>query len=267
MVGKLTNLSWINITSMSNIPFSGPYASYLTTISILNLQLMISTQFTDQECLDWEKSFRIDLEKTNTSIVTDPITERLKDAPLFILNELRLSSISTAIINFTSTTEHYIKDILELSLTRNDSLRKKAFSSFNISALELEEFESINAIKKKLFKSLSSEHSKGQLFSNKFKKANSFLNIENQNSNSDIYESLGSIWRLRNKIAHSNTGFLKKLEIHTKSGIKLLNKEPTKDEYLHFSIDFLKIIDEFTKFLKIWDNDVLEKWNANSFIK
>ncbi|TDN79362.1 hypothetical protein DET49_13825 [Salegentibacter sp. 24] len=251
---------------MSSTPFSGPYSSYLTTISILNLQLMISTQFTDQECLDWEKSLRIDLEKANTAIVTDPITERLKDAPLFLLNELRLSSISTAIINFTSTTEHYIKDILELSLQRNDGLRKKAFSNCNISALELEEFESIDEIKKKLFKSISSENSKGQLFSNKFKKANSFLNIKSHNNGSNIFQNLDSIWRLRNKIAHSNTGFLKKLEINTNSGTKVLNKEPEKDEYLNFSIEFLKIIDEFTKFLKKWDNSVLVKWPANSFV-
>tara|TARA_R110002050_G_scaffold300510_1_gene470236 strand:+ start:123 stop:887 length:765 start_codon:yes stop_codon:yes gene_type:complete len=252
--------------SKSGIPYSGCYASYLTTISILNLQLMISTQFTDQECLDWEKSLRIDLKKTNTSIITDPIIERLRDAPLFLLNELRLSSISSAIINFTSTTEHYIKDIMELSLKRNSSLRKKAFKNFSIPALELEDFESIDAIKKKLFKSISSEQSKGQLFSNKFKKAKSFLNIENENGNSEIYKSLDSIWQIRNKIAHSNKGFINKLEIYTDNGIKVLNKEPSKEEYLYFSIDLLKIIDDFTKSLKVLDNQILEKWPANSFI-
>ena len=80
---------------------------------------MISTQFTDQECLDWERSLRVDLKKANSKINSDPIVERLKEAPLFMLNELRSSFISSSIINFTSTTEHYLKDMIELSLQRN----------------------------------------------------------------------------------------------------------------------------------------------------
>ena len=57
------------------IPFSGPHASYITSVSILKLQLMISTQFTDQECLDWEKSLRIDLTETNFKILNDELLE------------------------------------------------------------------------------------------------------------------------------------------------------------------------------------------------
>ena len=249
------------------MPFSGPYASYLTTVSILRLQLMISTQFTDQECLDWEKSLRIDLAETNFEIVNDEILGRLKEAQFFILNELRLSSISSAVINFTSTTEHYIKDMIELSLKRNSSLRKKAFSNYKISALELEEDLSLNDIKKRIFKIISAEQSKGELFSMKFKKATSFLSIGNFTAQTELFKSLDSLWKLRNKIAHSNKGFIKVFEISTPKGLIILNNEPQKKEYLNFSISLLEIIDDFTKYLKEWDSTVLEKWPASSFVK
>ncbi len=250
----------------SGLPYSGCYSSFLSTISILNLQLLISTQFTDQECLNWEKALRFDLEKASMSIITDPLIERLKEAPLFILNELWLSSLSSSIINFTSTTEHYIKDIVELSLLRNDKPRKSAFSQVNFSASELEEFNSLDELKKKLLKSISAEQSKGQLFSGKFKKVNSFLGTKNDNGIVDIHNSLDSIWRLRNKIAHSNKGLLKEFEITTSIGTIVLSKEPTKDEFLYFAIEFLKIVNGFTKSLDKWDNQVLQMWPANAFL-
>lgn len=251
--------------SDSGVPFSGPYASYLTTISILNLQLMISTQFTSQECLDWEKSLQLDLLESRTSLSTDPIVERLRESPVFILNELRISSITSALINFTSTTEHYMKEILELCLRRNDSLRRKSFSGFNISALELEEFDTITDLKKKLFKSISSEHFKGRLFSQKFNRASLFLDIKNEDI-SGLLKSMDSFWLLRNKLAHSNKGFLEEFRIFTKKGEATLSKEPSKMEFLAFAIDFLSVIDNFTNFLRGWDTKVMDKWPPNAFI-
>ncbi|MGE6352923.1 hypothetical protein ACQKCJ_03485 [Flavobacterium sp. NPDC079362] len=248
------------------IPFSGPFASFWTNISSLNLQLMISTQFTDQECLDWESSLRVDLQKVNSKINSDPIVERLKEAPLFMLNELRSSFISTTIINFTSTTEHYLKDMIELSLQRNSGFRKKAFVNHKMSAIELEENIDLNDIKKRIFKIISAEHSKGPVLSSKFKKASSFLSIKEEIITSEVFTSLDSIWRLRNKIAHSNKGFIKFFEIDSPVGLIKVSSEPEKEDYFYFCISLLKIIDDFTALLNEWDRAVLEKWPANSFI-
>jgi len=63
----------------------------------MNLQLMISTQFTDQQCFDWKKSLRSDLKKANSKLKTVPIVEHLKDALLFMLNGLLSSFISYTI--------------------------------------------------------------------------------------------------------------------------------------------------------------------------
>lgn len=250
----------------SKIPFTGCYSSFATTISILNLQLMISTQFTDQECLNWEKSLKRDLNKSEINIIAKPITDRLKEAPLFLLNELRYSAISSAIVNFTSTTEHYLKDIIELSLQRNKGLRKKAFSERKINAIELEEVETLNEVKKNLFKVIAQDEAKGQLFKSKFKRASKFLEVKNPNIDNNLYNSLDSIWELRNKIAHSNNGFIQELEIKGEKNI-LITKEPSKAEYLNFCIEFLKIIDDFSITLKDWERIIMDKWPANSFIQ
>lgn len=248
------------------IPYTGCYSSFATTISILNLQLMISTQFTDQECLDWERSLRGDLNKDEISLFAKPIIDRLRDAPLFILNELRYSSISSAIVNFTSSTEHYLKDIIELCLQRNDSLRKKAFSQREIKAIDLEKVETLNEIKKNLFKVISQEESKGQLFQNKFKRTAKFLEVKNSHINKCLFKSLDSIWELRNKIAHSNNGFIQEFEIKGEKNFHI-TKEPSKTEYLNFCIEFLKIIDDFSIALKDWERTLMEKWPAHSFIQ
>lgn len=250
----------------NEVPFSGPFSSFWTNISSLNLQLMISTQFTDQECLDWETSLRVDLKEVNSKINSDPIVERLKDAPLFMLNELRSSFISTTIINFTSTTEHYLKDMIELSLQRNSGFRKKAFVNHQMSAIELEENIDLNDIKKRIFKIISAEHSKGPVLSSKFKKTSSFLSIKEEIITTDIFQGLDSIWRLRNKIAHSNKGFIKFFEIYSANGVIRVSSEPEKEEYFYFCISLLKIIDDFTALLSEWDKAVLAKWPANSFI-
>lgn len=228
---------------------------------------MISTQFTENECLNWEKSLKLDLAEKKYKIVNNEIIDRLKESPVFMLNELRISSISSAVINFTSTTEHYIKEMIELSLTRNSSLRKKAFNNYPISAMELEKSSSLNEIKKIIFKTISSEQSKGQLFNMKFNKATSFLSIEKSIDQIELFKSLDSIWELRNKIAHSNKGFIKLFEIYSPNGLVILSNKPQKNEYLNFSIELLKIIDAFTLHLKEWDFKVLEKWPANSFLR
>ena len=100
----------------------------------------------------------------------------------------------------------------------------------------------------------------------KFKKATSFLSIEKSSAQNELFKSLDSIWGVRNKIAHSNKGFIKEIEIYTQNELIILTNEPQKKEYLYFSIALLKIIDDFTKYLKEWDFKVLEKWPASSFV-
>jgi len=254
------------MTNNSNKLMSGPYASYLTTISILNLQFLLSTQFTDQNTLDWEVNLRTDLQKSTFKTLVDPIVERLTKAPFFLLKEIWLSSISSAIINFTSTTEHYIKDALVLSLQRNSSLRKQAFSEISISGSELENNFSLDTIKLKYFKVIATDKSKGELFSAKFERASKFLGVDRSFLDKKICTMLDSIWMLRNDIAHSNKGFKKLYELEGKTGKFQISKEPSKEEYFDFSIKLLEIMNDFTEYLKDWDAYILEKWPANSFI-
>ncbi|QXP62757.1 HEPN domain-containing protein [Polaribacter sp. HaHaR_3_91] len=245
---------------------SAPYARLIGTISSLNLQLLISTQFSEQDCLNWEQSLRDDLGNLKSKLKVDSILKRLSNSPVFMLDELRMSSIDSTIITYTSSIELFIREIIDLSLRRNSSLRKKAFSKVQISALELENKTELNEIKNDLFKTLSIEHSKGQLLSEKLKRASKFLSISKSSTKDILINDIDSIWKLRNSIAHSNDGNKTIYEFTSNNIKKTIGGYSTKEEYLNFTTELLEPMNAFFDFLEEWQNEVLDKWDANSFI-
>ncbi|MCL6295882.1 HEPN domain-containing protein [Jejuia spongiicola] len=245
---------------------SGPFSSLLTSISIMNHQIMMSTQFTEEECEIWKKSMSIYLEKEQSSIYIHSISESTAQSSNYLLNELRKSTIVSAIISFTSSFEYYLKEIIELSLQRNSSLRKKAFSKLEISALELEKDIELNEIKKRTFRIISADKSKGQLFSEKMKRASTFLAIPDIRGAKNLFHTLDSIWKLRNEFAHTNTNFNRTYEINTLKKNLLLKPESTKEEYLKFTFELINIFNTFLYYMEEWDKSVLDKWEANDFV-
>ena len=245
---------------------SGPYARLIGAISSLNLQLLISTQFSDEDCLNWEQSLRIDLKNLKATLEINPILERLSNSPIFMLDALRLSLIDSTIITYTSSIELFIREIIDLSLRRNSSLRKKAFNKIQISAIELENKIELNEIKNDLFKTLSIEHSKGQLLSEKLKRASNFLSVSKSSAKTNLLKDIDSIWKLRNSIAHSNDGHKTVYEFTLNNIKRTISENASKEEYLNFTTELLEPINSFFDFLEEWQHEVLDKWDANSYI-
>lgn len=194
-----------------------------------------------------------------------PILKRLSNESGFALSDLRHNAISSGIIGYTSAIEYYLQDVIELCLRRNVGLRKKGFSGISISALELEKHTETKKIKRFLIKTLSSENSKGALFSDKLKKASSFLSIEPTIVPAAVVKSLDSIWRLRNRFAHENQISIDQYEILVKGNGSVLSRDAAKNEYFKFIVDLVKVIEEANDYLYIFDQKVLTKWSADAF--
>ncbi|HVU93701.1 MAG TPA: HEPN domain-containing protein [Puia sp.] len=244
---------------------SASSARLLSFSSGLRLQLMISTQFKTEECLAWGRSLEPILKKDVSLPDITPILERLLTEPEFALDDLRHNTIASGIVGYTSSIEYYLQDIIELCLKRNSGLRKKGLSGIQLPALELEHYSDTKSIKSKLIKSLSSENSKGALFSNKFKKISSFLSLRDALVDADVIKSLDSLWSMRNKFAHENQATLKSYSIYSTAGEISLSRQVSAEEYTKFIFELVKIIDRSNDSLFIVDQMALQKWSADKF--
>ena len=250
-----------------NLPESYSIAYYRNTIHILNFQLILSTQLNDKQCRDWENSLReklkgdIDLTKINL------IKESLLESPFFMEEEFKISSLSSFIIGYTANTENYLKELIELCLKRNTGLRKKAFSKIEFSALKLEEDISVNQIRKELFLTISTEKSQGKLFSEKFKRLCTFLEIDKSILSNKTLNSLDSIWKLRNKIAHSKSAKMDSYDLDLLGKKIQILKTSYDNEYFDFVTDLLLFVKNLIPSLEELDHKATDKWQADDFVQ
>lgn len=237
-----------------------------STIAVLRLQLLLSTQFTEQECLGWGSSLWGDVQESDIFKTVEPILNRLVSEPEFALGDLRHGAIASGILTFTSAVEYYLKDVILLSLRRHSGLRKEALKGFSIPALDLEKFDNLNDIKLKYFDSLSSEHSKGGLFSNKIKKASSFLSVDEKVFDKEILTKVDSVWALRNRMAHQNQVTIKEYQVNGIGDGSKITREATKADYSKFILGLVSVVNDTVERIGIWDQSVMTKWPANNLI-
>ena len=181
-------------------------------------------------------------------------------------NILNFPPLPTPIMSFSSTTEYFIKDIIQLCLQRSSKLRMHAFSQFEISALMLENNKSIDEIKLHLVQRLSSTYSKGGSFKDKITKASTFLILDNGWQEKQLFKALDSIFTMRNHIAHNNTDFLETIELQSNEGPLSIKRSSSSEEFTNFTIKFVEILNEAYAYLIKWDKQCLIRWNADNFI-
>lgn len=249
------------------IPFSGAYAHYLSTIKILNFQLILSTQINDAQCLEWEKSLREDLKNEYSKDKKEIIKRSLLESPFFMQEEFKMSSLFSYIVTFTANTEEYFKEIIFLLLRRNSDLRKKAFSNINMSALELEDGRSIEEIKKDLFRNISLDQTKGKLFKEKFQRVSRFLNTDKSFISKNFIDSLDSIWELRNKIAHTRIEQMEYYSLKFPEKELRIGKVSGHLEYFEFVMELISLVDNVKNILEDWDKKTIEKWEVKKMIE
>lgn len=242
--------------------FSACFARLATSVAGLRLQFLLSTQYNVEECHKWGTLLNDQMSPHQESYGVESILEKLLNEPQFALSDLLHNAVSSGIIGFTSAFEFYLKDIIALCLKRSSSLRKQAFSKFEIKALDLEAFASLDEIKGKYIESLSSEHCKGGLFTDKIKKASSFLSVDYKLFDKTSLLELDSIWSLRNNLAHNNSAKIENYIINIgidKAQVKV-DKNFEKGSYIAFVGNIVMIINRALEIVKRWEEAILEKW-------
>jgi hypothetical protein len=231
------------------------------------LQLLLASQFSERNCSAWGASVRTACSSHRIAADVAPILRRLENEPEFAVQDLRWNAATSGIIAFTSAVEYFLQDLVSLCLRRNSGLRKKAFASHNIPALELEEFQTVNQIKLRHIDILADDTTSGALLSHKFKKTARFLDIAAVSLSNDLTSSLDSIWKLRNRFAHENHKTIKQLTVTRNTGDIVLARTHTKDDYLHFALDLCEAFGLAVEFLNKFDQASLAKWPADAFIE
>lgn len=240
-------------------------ARILSLFSGLRLLILLSNEITGEECLFWANKA---IENPSLQVFKDkvgPITNALSDFG-FAEQLIKTNMLNSAILAFTSSVEFYLQDIVVLCLQRNSSLRKQAFANYEISGKELEEFSSINDIKRKHFRLIASSQTSGALFSEKIKKAQKFLGVKGLMIDKQLLQSLDSLWELRNRLAHHNHGSIKEYSFLYKNTEQILPRPCARIEYQSFITPLCVMLEEAVEWLILFDKETLEKWTATDFI-
>jgi hypothetical protein len=242
-------------------------ARLLTLLAGTRLQVLLPSEFSESNCVDWGANVRIAASSHSVAGDIAPILDRLENEPAFAVQDLRWSAATSGIIAFTSAVEYFLQDLVSLCLRRNSGLRKKAFATFQIPALDLENFQTVDQIKLRHIDIIANANTKGDLLSNKFKKTAHFLDITTVKLDSDIKESLDSIWKLRNRFAHANHRSIERLAVTRSGRDSLLLRTSNKEEYTQFALDLCEIFGLAVHFLDTFDQASLTNWQADVFIQ
>lgn len=234
----------------------------------VSLQLLLSTEITNDNCKNWANDLLSKSEVTNT--ISTLLTTWLNDSTtsgLLAFLTLRSQNLASGIISFTSSSEYFLKDIIIECLRRNLHLRKKGFNfkkdNFDANSLfslkNLEDYNSIEKAKIQVMKQLASIFSKGETFSDKFGRVCSFLDLNDEVIPKLLINSLNSIWRLRNKIAHID---LDKVDwvFETLNGNKIEYNQYNEEQYLPFVLELIKVIIEIENVFKSFGSKAETKW-------
>lgn len=242
-------------------------ARLLSLIAGTRLQVLLPSEFSEANCSAWGANVRIAASSHNVASDVAPILDRLEGEPAFAVQNLRWNAATIGIVAFTSAVEYFLQDLVSLCLRRNSGLRRKAFASHTIPALELEELQALNQIKLRHIDILANENSSGSLLSHKFTKTKRFLDITTKALSSDHKDTLDSIWKLRNRLAHENHGTINKLTIVRATGDFELSREHSKEEYVQFALNLCEAFEHAMQFFNTFDQASLAKWPADAFIE
>lgn len=242
--------------------FTASNARLLSTISRLRLELLILSQSESQDIQKWvhklKKAITLyqKLENQMNGIIERALTE-----DRYAITEIRLSNILTTIIGFTSACEYYLGDFTRL-LLRSDNLFKRALdiSKIEINKFDIIEFQDINKLRDKYKNQISSIYSKGNVWSKKFSNICKLLDIR-MTYEKNLFNSLDSLWRYRNKIAHENKVTLEKIEYISRDGGDISISDLLIDEqYLKVCIDIATIMTDTYEFVEEFHQVAFSKW-------
>jgi hypothetical protein len=126
--------------------FSACQLRLLTTLSRIRLELLLYSQAGNADLSTWALKLRTALQDYPEILKeVSSIVERAIDEDDWVLDEVRLSAISNAILSYTSATEFYLSDLIQLKLEKMPNLFKRALDlkEVSINRMDIVNFSSI----------------------------------------------------------------------------------------------------------------------------
>lgn len=238
------------------------FARLLTSFSITRFELLLHSQGSNADFSTWTLKLKKvmpsypEIEKDMIGIIKRGIEE-----DDFLLREIRLNAISSCILNYTSSTEYFLVDLIQWKL-RDRRLLKRALDlkEISISKFDIAEYDDIEKLREKYINQLSVEFSFGTLWTKKMANASKLFDLS-FDKNSQIIKSVDSIWEQRNKLAHLNRMKHLPMTFISLDG-EIVEIEDLKDDgkYLTFCIELIKSMNSNLKQLEKFQQQVSDKW-------
>lgn len=245
--------------------FSACQLRMLTTLSRIRLELLLYSQAGNADLSTWALKLRTALQDYPEILKeVSPILGRAIDEDDWVLDEVRLSAISNAILSYTSATEFYLSDLIQLKLEKMPNLFKRALDlkEVSINRMDIVNFSSIEQMRKKYIKQLSYEFIGGELWTKKFIGASKLFDIPVEKT-SLLLKSIDSIWIHRNKIAHMNKNAHLPITIINLNGKEIVIENLSGEGYMAFCINLLELMTKGCQALKAWEKSISQKWDKN----
>lgn len=237
-------------------------ARLFSLLSGTRLQILLASQFTAQDCKAWGRAVIALSSDHPIHSSVSPILQRTIEEPDSAASQMRWNAVVSATLSFTAGVEYFIQDIIRLCLIRNSGLRKKGFKDCQISGLELEQIENLEELKLKQISTIADKKTKGALFTEKHKRAHSFLDLSIE-IDTTLAASLDSLWAMRNRLAHENHSSVREFRISTISGDIRITQDVDPASYVSFAMDYCELLTEGANYLRSFDEAALTKWTAN----
>lgn len=238
------------------------FARLLTSFSITRFELLLHSQGTNADFCTWALKLR-DVMPDYPIIEKDmkDIIERGTNEDDFLLSEIRLNAISSCIINYTSSTEYFLVDLIKFKL-KDKRLLKRAMNLKNISVskFDIAEFDDIAELREKYINQLANEFSFGTLWTKKISNAHKLFDL-NFDKNSKTIKSVDSVWEHRNKLAHMNRMHHLPMSFLDLNGDEIeISNLKDNDEYLKFCTNLIKTMNANLKMLEKFQQKIITKW-------
>lgn len=242
--------------------FFAAYARLLTSFSITRLELLLNCQGTNSDFQKWATKLKDSIPPSTyiyqemEGIINREINE--KD---FLLHAVRLNAISSCILNYTSSSEYFLVDLIQWKLNDKRILKRALdLKDIVIKKFDIVDFENIEDLRAKYIQQLSGQFSEGELWTKKISNACKLFDIP-FDKNQKVIKSIDSIWEQRNKFAHLNK--LDHLPISfTKLNLDVVEITELIDDtkFLNFCLELIALMTEGLNEIYKFQQKVGEKW-------
>jgi|GEM_PF-4400834 len=240
------------------------YARLLTSFSITRFELLLHCQATNTEFCTWAYKLKGQLSNNpETYGAMEGIIERGINEDAFLLPEILLNAVSSCILNYTSSSEFFLVDLIRWKLQDKRILKRALdLKETVIRKFDIVEIDNIDNLRNKYILQLSGQFSEGELWSKKYQNASKLFDVPFDKS-LQVIKSVDSIWEQRNKFAHLNRMHHLPISFINLNGDEIVLTElKDKDSYFSFCLELVLVMSQGLKEIDKFQQNIIQKWHS-----